>query len=132
MRIPIYLVILILVFAFSLSIVMSSLCIKKRLRLLGLLPPIIIGGASARLGFYFAIEGFNNGVDIVIYPATGWILIIGGVVISLLGVILTLITKRTEIDDKMMGNWVYAINSKTGKGEKVRLDSNGNLPEGYQ
>jgi hypothetical protein len=26
---------------------------------------------------------------------------------------------------------VYAINDKTGKGEKIRLDRNGNLPPGY-
>jgi hypothetical protein len=26
---------------------------------------------------------------------------------------------------------VYAVNNKTGKGEKVRLDKNGKLPEGY-
>jgi hypothetical protein len=28
-------------------------------------------------------------------------------------------------------NSVYAVNNKTGKGEKVRLDRNGNLPNGY-
>jgi hypothetical protein len=50
-------------------------------------------------------------------------------VLGLVRICLTIlyrIFKRNYFPDS-----VYAINKKTGKGEKVRLDKDGNLPPGY-
>lgn len=47
-------------------------------------------------------------------------------------VILALSDKRTynENDKSQACKWIYAVN-KDGKPEKVQLDENGNLPDGY-
>ena len=61
-------------------------CIKKRIRLLGLLICLILGGFCIGLGYVIAFEGFDEWRDLVLYkvtyPIAGWVgMIFGGITI---------------------------------------------------
>jgi hypothetical protein len=88
--------------AFWLAITVSNACVKKGWRLLGVLASLAIGGVPILVGYWFAIEGFTEwraeGISVVTYPVIGWILIIGGGIIALLGTWTALVGTKKEIE----------------------------------
>jgi len=80
--------------AFWLTITVASACGKRGdiWRLLGVLVSLIIGAICIQVGYWFAIEGFVEGIHRVTYPVFGWIAMIGGGLIAILGIWTSLAT----------------------------------------
>jgi len=83
----------------------ANACAKREAglwRLLGVLASLAIGGVCIVVGYCFAIEGFTEweagGYQIVKYSVIGWISIIGGGIIALLGTWTALVGTREEIE----------------------------------
>lgn len=101
-----WLLLLPLAFAFWLAVTIANACVKKGglWRLLGVLFSLLIGGVCIQVGYWFAIEGFTEwrGLETytVTYPILGWIMIIGGGLIALLGTWTALVGTKEEIESK--------------------------------
>lgn len=100
MPIPIWVTIGALALVFTLAMAIANMCVKKGLRLLGVITAIAIGGASIYLGYILAIQGFTDGYYVNKYPVTGWILIIGGVIIALFGIWVSMATSKKYKSEK--------------------------------
>ena len=100
-----WLLLLPLIFAFWLTMKIANACARRESgawRLLGVLASLVIGGICIQVGYWFAIEGFTEweagGYQIVKYPVLGWIGMIGGGIIALLGTWTSLVGTRQEIE----------------------------------
>ncbi len=78
-----------LAFAFWIVVIISNTCVKKGglWRLLGILASIVIGGICMQVGYWFTEEG----IDIL-----GWIIMIGGGAIAILGTWTALVGTKAE------------------------------------
>jgi hypothetical protein len=95
-----WLLLLPLTFAFWLAVTAGNACAKKGglWRLLGVLVSFVIGGICIQVGYWFGIEGFTewraDGIYQVTYPVLGWIIMIGGGLIALLGTWTALVGRK--------------------------------------
>jgi hypothetical protein len=86
-----WLLLLPLFIAFWLAITISNACAKRGglWRLLAIIVSLAIGGICIKVGHWFGIEGFTEWRGFeqykITYPMLGWIIIIGGGLIALLG-----------------------------------------------
>ena len=93
-----------LVFAFWLVVTVGNACGKRGglWRMLGILVSLVIGGICVQVGYWFAIEGFVEweGLEVhqVTYPVLGWISMIGGGLIAILGTWTSLAATKEELD----------------------------------
>jgi len=100
-----WLLLLPLIFAFWLTTTIAKACARRESggwRLLGVLASLVIGGICIQVGYWFAIEGFTEwevgGYQIVKYPVLGWIDMIGGGIMALLGTWTALAGTRKGIE----------------------------------
>ena len=100
-----WLLLLPLILAFWLTMTIANACAKRESgswRLLGVLTSLAIGSICIFVGYGFAIEGFTEvvagGYQIVKYPVIGWISMVGGGIIALLGTWTALVGTREEIE----------------------------------
>ncbi len=97
-----WLLLLPLAFAFWLAMTVANACVKKGglWRLLGVLASLVIGGICIQVGYWLAIEGFTEwrGLEAyqVTYPILGWISMIGGGLIAILGTWTALVGTKEE------------------------------------
>ena len=85
-----------LVGAFALVIYAASACGKKGgiWRLLGVLLSLVIGGICILVGYSIGIEGYIEGTKIVTYPVLGWLSMIGGGLMAILGIWTAVMTEQ--------------------------------------
>jgi hypothetical protein len=69
-------------------------------RFLGVLSSLIIGGICVLVGYWFGIEGFTEWEGLsyrqVTYPVLGWIIMIGGGFIAILGTWTAIVGTKEE------------------------------------
>lgn len=100
-----WLLLLPLIFAFWLTMTIANACARRESgawRLLGVLASLVIGGICIQVGYWFAIEGFTEweagGYQVVKYPVLGWIDMIGGGIMAILGTWTALRVTRKAIE----------------------------------
>jgi predicted transporter len=98
-----------LAFAFWLAITVANASVKRGWRLIGVLTSLAIGGFCILIGYWFAIDGVTQwrftewqGLETyqVTYPVLGWIIMVGGGLIAILGTWTALIGTKQEIELK--------------------------------
>lgn len=98
-----WLLLLPLFFAFWLTGKTANACAKRESwawRLLGVLASLVIAGIFIQVGYWFAIEGVRetSGYQIVTYPVLGWIVMIGGGIMALVGTWTAILGTRKKIE----------------------------------
>ena len=93
-----------LLFAFWLAMQVANACAKwgGLWRLLGILASLVIGGICVGVGYLFAYEGSTEqrGGELyqVTWPILGWVVIIGGGLIAVLGAWTALVATKEDIE----------------------------------
>lgn len=99
-----WLALLPLIGAAALAITIANACVKRGWRLLGVLSSLTIGGICILVGYSLGIEGITDwqadGVYLVKYPVLGWIGMIGGGLIALLGSWTALAGTKEQIEQR--------------------------------
>ena len=82
-----WLMLLPLVVAYGLTVWVVRACNHKGSlwRILGVLASLVIGGICIQVGYWVGIEGSTEGQYQVTYPVFGWIAMISGGLIALIG-----------------------------------------------
>ena len=88
----------------ALAVVIANACVKRDWRLLGVLSSFIIGGISVYTGYSFGFEGStevrSDGIYTITYPVIGWVGMIGGGLIALLGTWTSLVATKEDIEQR--------------------------------
>lgn len=93
-----------LIGAYFFATIISGICCRKGgfWRMLGVLTSFAIGGFCVLYGYWFGIEGFTKWEGLtyrqVTYPVFGWIMMIGGGIIALLGTWISLTGTNEDIE----------------------------------